>query len=283
MANPRPVVRGFEGLKARRRTVLLAAVSFLIAGGTLAATRTDLPEIKQQGSLRVLMVDVAEEPQFFSLNPAGPPGLDHEVLDRFAHVHGLKLEIVPVPGWDALVPALLKGRGDVIAGRFTVTDARRKQIAFTDEVFPTRNVVVTRKPYRTIRTVDQLKAEKISVVKGTSMVEVLVATGVPPANIDQSIVSGGVPAALRAGKINCTVQELAEAVIAQQRDPDLQMGMFLGPPASYAYGVRKEDAQLRSALDEHINTLRRDPSWYRLVVKYFGRSAPDILLRARAE
>ena len=282
MANPRLVVRGFEGSKARGPAVLLAGLWLLAAGGTPAGA-TDLPEIKQQGSLRVLMVDVAEEPQFFSLKPGGPPGLDHEVLDRFAHVHGMKLEIVPVSGWDALVPALLKGRGDVIAGRFTVTEARRKQIAFTDEVFPTRNVVVTRKPYRTIRTVEQLKAEKISVVKGTSMVEVLVASGVPPANIDQTIVSGGVPAALRAGRISCTVQELAEAVVAQQRDPDLQMGMFLGPPASYAYGVRKEDTQLRTALDEHIDTLRRDPSWYRLVVKYFGRSAPDILLRARAE
>jgi ABC-type amino acid transport substrate-binding protein len=275
--------RRFVRRPARPRVLLLACAGLLSAAGFALAGRADFPEIKQQGSLRVLMVDVEEEPQFFSVKPGGPPGLDHEVLDRFARVHGLKLEIVPIPGWDALVPALLKGRGDVIAGRFTVTEARRKQIAFTDEVFPTRNVVVTRKPYRMIRTVEQLKGEKISVVKGTSMVEVLAASGVPASNVDQSIVSGGVPAALRTGRINCTVQELAEAVIAQQRDPDLQMGMFLGPPASYAYGVRKEDAQLRAALDEHIAALRHDPSWYRLVVKYFGRSAPDILKRAKAE
>jgi hypothetical protein len=59
--------------------------------------------------------------------------------------------------------------------------------------------------------------------------------------------------------------------------------MFLGPPRSLAYAVRKQDAELKRALDEYIGAFRRSPSWSRLVVKYFGEAAPDVLKKARAD
>jgi hypothetical protein len=37
------------------------------------------------------------------------------------------------------------------------------------------------------------------------------------------------------------------------------------------------------ALDEYIENLRRTPTWSRLVVKYFGERAPDVLKKARME
>ena len=60
-------------------------------------------------------------------------------------------------------------------------------------------------------------------------------------------------------------------------------GLFLGPPRSLAYAVRKEDGELRHALDEYVAAFRRSPSWSRLVVKYFGEAAPDVLRKARAD
>jgi hypothetical protein len=47
--------------------------------------------------------------------------------------------------------------------------------------------------------------------------------------------------------------------------------------------VRKEDAELRKALSEYIDNFRRTPAWNRLVVKYMGDAAPEILRRARTE
>jgi ABC-type amino acid transport substrate-binding protein len=73
---------------------------------------------------------------------------------------------------------------------------------------------------------------------------------------------------------------LADAVAAQQRDPSLHLGAFVGPPGSYAYGVRREDTQLRAALDAYITSLRRTPGWSRLVVRYFGSAAPEVLKAA---
>ena len=115
-----------------------------------------------------------------SSSPSRPrprPGFDQEVLRGFAALHRVTLTPVFVNGWDALIPALLAGKGDVIAGRFTATDTRRKQIDFTTEVFPYRLVVITRKPRPVITTVEELRRERVGTSKGTIMVEVLEAAG----------------------------------------------------------------------------------------------------------
>ena len=249
-----------------------------LASGVPAAA--DLAEVKSRGALRVIVVGVRSGDEFFA--PAGAqPGFDREVLAGFASLQRVRLEVVPVAGWDALIPELLAGKGDLIAGRFTVTESRRKLIAFTSEVFPTRNVVLTRRPHRVVRTIADLREEKVGTVKGTSLAEAVAAAGVPPAHVDGSVASGTLPAALKSGQVSAVVLGVENAISAQRADPALQLGLFLGPPTSLAYGVRKGDAELLKALDEYIENLRRTPTWSRLVVKYFGEMAPEVLKKAR--
>jgi ABC-type amino acid transport substrate-binding protein len=261
-----------------RKSWALALLSALLAAPAAAA---DLPEIQTRGTLRVLVILDDDEPEFVSGKPGPSPGFDHEILEGFARLHRLSLELVPAPAWDALVPQLIQGKGDLIAGRFTATDARRKIIDFTTEVFPTRSVVVTRKPHRAVRTLEELKQEKVTILRGTAMADTLVALGVPAANLDFSIPTGGIPEALRAGRITCTVHDISTAIVTQREDPETQIGVFVGPAASYAYGVPKEAPELLKALNEYIGNIRKSPSWNRLVVKYFGPAALDVLQNAR--
>ncbi|HLA79459.1 MAG TPA: transporter substrate-binding domain-containing protein [Vicinamibacteria bacterium] len=260
---------------------LLSALPLLLA--TAGPSRADLPQIKDRGTLRVLAVVLDEEPEFFSTKPGQAPGFDHEILGGFANLHRLKLEVVTIKGWDALIPALLKNEGDLIGSRFTVTEARKKQVVFTGEVFPTRHVVMTRKPAPRVETLDQLRAQKIGVVKGTSMLESLTAAGIPAGSIDTSIASGTLREVMRSGRINCTVDDVAGAILSARREPELQLGMFLGPPGHYAYAVRPEDKELLAALNEYVENLRRTQSWNRLVVKYFGEAAVEVLKKARGQ
>jgi len=243
----------------------------------------DLPEIKARGALRVLVMTPHGRDEFFPVRPDPDPGFDREVLEAFAQLQRVRLEAVPVTSWDALIPELLAGKGDLIAGRFTVTESRKKLIAFSAEVFPTRNVVLSRRPHRVVGTLAQLREEKVGTVKGTSLAEAVAAAGVPKANVDDTVVSGTLPEALRSGQVTAVVLGVENAISAQRADPALQLGLFLGPPTSLAYGVRKRDVALRKALDEYVDNLRRTPTWSRLVVKYFGERAPEVLRKARAE
>jgi membrane-bound lytic murein transglycosylase F len=242
----------------------------------------DLPEVQARGVLRVLAV-LEEKGKAITETRADSAGFDYEVLDGFARLRRLRLELVSVPGWDRLIPELNEGRGDLIAGSFTVTDARKRVIDFTAEVLPTRSVVVTRRPHRVVRTVEELRRERVTVYRGTSMVDLLNQLGVPAANLDY--VPPGTPLTdgLRSGRSTCLVHEIQTAIAEQRADPDLQLGLFVGPPMSYAYGVRKSDPRLRQALDDYLASMRRSPTWSRLVVKYYGQTALDILQKARGE
>jgi membrane-bound lytic murein transglycosylase F len=249
---------------------------------SVQATGEDLAEIRARGRLRVLVVPLTATDEFFS-DQASRPGLDREVLEGFCALQHLKLHVVTAPGWGALIPALREGKGDVIAGRFTATEARRKVIDFTLEVFPTRDAVFTRKPHRIVRTLEELRAEKVGTIKGSSMAEAVAAAGVPRANIDDSIPPGGLPEALKQGRVSAAVLGVESIILAQQQDPDLQLGLFLGRSGSLAYGVRKDEPELLKALNEYIDNVRRSQMWSRLVVKYFGEQAQDVLRKARAE
>jgi peptidoglycan lytic transglycosylase F len=261
-----------------KRTLLLLTLAALAAA---TAGARDLAEITGRGTLKVLVVDGS--PEFYKLKPHDDPGLEREILDGFARLHKLKIETIEVPSWSALVPALLEGRGDIIAGSVTVTEGRLKQIDFTHEVFPTRNVAVTRKPHDPIKTLAQLRSQRVGTIKGTSLAEAVAAAAVPPAQVDDSFPSGGLPDGLRRGKIAAAVIGLEAAVLAQREDPSLQLGVFVGPRQSLAFGLRKDDRELTAALDTYISNVRKTPTWSRLVVKYFGDSALDVLKRAELE
>jgi membrane-bound lytic murein transglycosylase F len=266
------------GVTSTRRFRTVLGVAVLLAG---SAEALDLPELQARGTLRVLAVTSPEEPYFVCESPRG--GFDWELLESFARLHRLRLELVSVAGWDELIPALTRGRGDLIAGGFTSTEARRRQIAFTAETFPTRSVVVTRKPAPAVRSLEELKAARIGTLKGTFMYDDLLSAGIPAARIDDALPTGGIPEALRAGRITAGVDGIEAVLIAKSKDAELEIGLFLGKPASLAWGVRLEDAQLLKALDEYVGNVRRTPTWSRLAVKYFGDSAPEILKKARGE
>ncbi len=249
--------------------------------GLLMAPRTaparDLPAVRQEGILRVLLVPTELEPEFADLRSKSRPGFDLEILQGFARAQKVKLEIVKIDGWDKLIPALLAGRGDVIAGRFTDTAARRRQIRFTQPVFPTAVVVVTRKPHRAVNTLAELRSERIGTIRGTSMDEELAAAKIRGKIDYTTLEKKALSAALKAGDITAAAWGFEGALAAAKRDRDLQIGMRLGRPASLAYGVRKGDDTLRAALDAHIQMMRGTGAWQRLVVRYLGESAAKIL------
>jgi ABC-type amino acid transport substrate-binding protein len=250
-----------------------------LAGGARAEAR-DLPEIVRSGRLRVAAVVEEKEPEFLSLRQAALPGFDREILEGFAHRQGLTIDFVQVPTWDGLLPALLAGTSDLIAGRISDTPARRRQIDFTNEVFPTRVVVVTRKPRAGLTDAHELTAVKVGTIPGTSMAEALAGLGVPATKV-VPLTAGVLSQALRDGRVDAAVWSVEGAILAQRKDPELELGAFLGPPQSLAYGTAKGQPALLAALNDHIRLVKETGTWNRLVVKYFGAAAPDILARAR--
>jgi ABC-type amino acid transport substrate-binding protein len=224
-------------------------------------------------------VSADESPEAFSFESDGPRGFDRELLEGFARLHGVKLEPVPVKRFGDIIPRLKAGDGDLISG-IIATEARRKEIAFTDEVLPARLVAVTREPRPPVATVEGLAGETVGVIPGNAWAKAVADAGVAPA---KTVPFADVPALLRGlreGSITATVMSVVDYTMAKRRDGALRPGAFVGLPGSGAWGVRQSDEALRRALDEYLAAARRSGSWNRLVIRYYGQDALDVLGRA---
>jgi ABC-type amino acid transport substrate-binding protein len=261
-----------------RRWLLRAAILGAWAAHGPAAG-ADFPEVKAKGVLRVL-VSADESPEAFSFKAEGPPGFDRELLEGFARLHDVRLEPVPVKRFADIIPRLKAGDGDVISG-IIATEARRREIAFTEEVLPARLVAVTREPRPAVAAVEGLAAETVGVIPGNAWAKAVADAGVPPA---KTVPFADVPALLRGlreGTITATVMSVVDYTMAKKRDAALRAGAFVGSPGSGAWGLRQSDDALRRALDEYLAGARRSGSWNRLVIRYYGQDALDVLGRAR--
>ena len=272
------------------------AIACLVAGGGpcagdpglfflqevhVGAFAGDLDEIKKRGVLKVL-VAADELPETFSLTKDSAPGMERELVEAFARLHKLEMRPVPVKVWDDIIPALLRGEGDLIVA-INDTEARRKQVEYTREVMPSRHVVINRQPDAAITELAVLRAAKVGVPFGTTWADAAASAGVPASRMVDVPDVNAILEALRTRKITAAVMTLAEVNLALRADPKLQAGMFVGPPGRVAWALRKSDVELKLALDRHLEASRRTGSWSRLVVKYYGETTLKVLDRAMRE
>ena len=262
-----------------RRDVLVLVA---LLGTTGSALAQDLPGLEKRGTLRVIL-EKHMQAERYSIDPNGPPGLEKEILQGFASLHKLRLETVVADRTEDRISFLQEGKGDVVVG-IVVTDSRRKQVAFTTEVLPIRHIVVTRKPDTPVQTLAELRARRVGATKGSSWAEMARAAGVPESNVDDTFAApDGCLEALRTGKVGALIMSTAWAVVARNNDPELELGVFVGPPTTAAFAVRKSAPLLQASLDEYVTNLRRTATWSRLVVKYFHEAGLEILKRSRPE
>lgn len=257
---------------ARRWAAACVAVSFALTL-TPVTHAQDFDVIQKRGVLRLLLTKSDQVPS--RAFGAVPTAFDQELLAGFAGVYKLRIETVSVNGFPELLPALTQGQGDIALG-LAPTPERQAIAAFTREVLPSRQVVVSRGA--AITNAAELLRQRVGTVPGSASAQRVAALGVPKANIDASfrdvdeLIDG-----LVAGKVAAVVLSSRYAVLARRQHPDLQIGVALEEGHRAAYAVRKGAPQLLNALNNYLVELRRLPSWSRLLMKHFGESGAELL------
>lgn len=255
-----------------------AALALLLSAAPLAHA-ADLDAIVKSGRLRVIVerADVDASAAFAKR----ANDFEREVLEGFAARQQLAIALVEVNSSQERIDALLQDRGDLIGG-LIATPERSRQVKFSVEIFPVRHVVLTRRPQAPVSTLAQLRRMRVGTVPGTSWAEELRAAGVPAGRIDARYKQpDALMAALMDGRVEAIVLSTRYAILARQRQPDIELGLMLGKPSSVAYALRRDQPLLAAALDEYLVALRRTPTWSRLVIKYFGDAGLEVLQRAR--
>jgi ABC-type amino acid transport substrate-binding protein len=128
-----------------------------------------------------------------------------------------------------------------------------------------------------VRSVAELATLKVGAIRGAKPADEAVEAGIPASALQLFTTQDEMTEALRKGAVDAVVLPISELVALSRGAKGLQAGVTVGPPGNVAWAVRKPDTALRAALDDYIGNVRRSPSWSRLIVKYFGDQALQVL------
>jgi len=162
----------------------------------------------------------------------------------------------------------------------SITADREKVVAFTGKYYNTPSQVVLNKNIKTDGSPASLKGKKLGVLKGSTQEKYakgeLAKAGVEILSYDAQ---DQVYLDIKAGRLDGTVADVIEVKggfldTADGKDY-VFVGKTLGSYVNYfgkgaGIAVRKQDKELRTALDNGIKTLRKNGQWQKISDKYFA-------------
>ncbi|WP_193162469.1 MltF family protein [Microbulbifer hainanensis] len=218
--------------------------------------RGDLTAIRKHGTLRLLAPRGREDD---ALPRDGLPSSEwHQLAEKFARSRGLEPQWIYVESFADLIPALLDGRGDVIATNFSRTAGRAEQVAFTRALQYVHELLITRTDSATPTSSEPLR---VAVRRGSAFAQTLAADNSGEQRfaityLDQPIDNETLLGAVVDGTYPATVVDsnLAEAMLPDY--PQLEASSVLQSQRAIAWAVRREASQLERALNEFFTSER---------------------------
>ncbi|MDD9753764.1 histidine ABC transporter substrate-binding protein HisJ [Escherichia albertii] len=179
---------------------------------------------------------------------------------------------------DALIPSLKAKKIDAIMSSLSITEKRQQEIAFTDKLYAADSRLVVAKNSDIQPTVDSLKGKRVGVLQGTTQ-ETFGNEYWAPKGIEIVSYQGqdNIYSDLTAGRIDAAFQDEVAASEGFLKQPVGKDYKFGGPSVKdeklfgigTGMGLRKDDNELREALNKAFAEMRADGTYEKLAKKYF--------------
>jgi histidine transport system substrate-binding protein len=159
--------------------------------------------------------------------------------------------------FDALIPSLKAKKIDAIISSLSITEKRQEEIAFSEKLYAANARLVAPKGSKLQPTIESLKGKNIGLLQGTT----------------QDLVYQD----LNAGRIDAAFQDEVQASEGFLKQPVGKNYAFAGPAVKddkifgvgTGMGLRKDDADLKAAIDKAFNDMRKDGTYDKIAKKYF--------------
>lgn len=180
--------------------------------------------------------------------------------------------------FDALIPSLKAKKIDAIISSLSITEKRQQEIAFSEKLYAANARLIAPKGSKIEPTLASLKGKTIGLLQGTTQETYANqhwrpegVTITPYANQDL------VYQDLTAGRIDAAFQDEVAASEGFLKQPVGKDYAFAGPAVKdeqifgvgTGMGMRKDDTELKAAIDKAFDEMRKDGTYDKLAKKYF--------------
>jgi ABC-type amino acid transport substrate-binding protein len=228
-----------------------AAASESAAPSEAAATGK-IADIKAAGKL-VMMTNAAFAPYEYLGSDNQVAGVDVDMAQAIADKLEVELEVVNMD-FDGLIPALVAGKGDLVAAGLTITDERKQSVDFSDPYADATQLIIVKSDNTEIKGPDDLKGKTIGVQLGTT--GDIYSSDIEGAEVKQYKTGIEAGMDLKNGKLDAVVLDKLPA----QNIVDSNEGLILiDAPLTdeeYAIAVNKGDAEFLALINGVIKDLQ---------------------------
>lgn len=214
-------------------------------------SKKDLVTIQNHGVLRLIAPSLDQDE---GLPNVGLSIDEYKALaEEFARNLDLKVKWHYVKSFNQLIPALVKGEGDIIIANLTETKLRKETLAFARELTRVSEWVVSKNTLN-LEKAEDLNNYRIAIPRGTAYEDTLASKSLEK-NIqflESNTPLFDVMAGIESGKHEVTVADdnLIKPIINDF--PQLKMQFALKKNRKIAWAVRKDNQQLLKALNEFL-------------------------------
>lgn len=222
-------------------------------------------------------LDPTYEPFEYKLADGKLVGFEVELAEALCTEMKLRC-VFSESSWDGLVPSLLAKKFDVIFSSMSMTEERKKSLAFTDKYYNVPSTLVLKRGSGLDGSPESLKGKRIGVLKGSThetysrkVFAPAGATVVGYANTQDSYMD------MMSGRVDALVANVIEVKSGLLGKPEGKafemVGKTIEDPSIFGNGVggalRKQDTRLQADLNLAIKAIRANGTYKKVADKYF--------------
>ena len=220
-------------------------------------------------------------PPFSYVTPGGElAGFDIDIAKALVEAMGAEITLVP-QDWDGIITALLAKKYDAIIASMSITEERKKKVAFTNKYYNTPAKFVCKKGTMQEFTREQVAeataGKKIGVQRATIHDNFITDNGGEGVEIKRYATQDEAYMDLAAGRVDMLLADSVAIDGGFLKKPEGQDYQFIGPDLTEkkyfgegaGIAIRKKDTDLVEMFNKAIVQIRADGTYEAIQNKYF--------------
>ncbi len=251
----------------KKLMIVIAALALVLAAGSVQAKDWKKIRVGVEGAY----------PPFSYVTPEGElAGFDIDIAKALVAAMGKDIVLVP-QDWDGIIPALLARKYDAIIASMSITEERKKKVAFSNKYYNTPAKFVCKKGAMSEFSRNNIKGKKIGVQRATIHDRYLTDNYGKDVDIKRYATQDEAYLDLVAGRVDMLLADSVAISDGFLKKPEGQDYQFIGPdlndPKWFGEGtgiaIRKEDQDLVEMFNKAIEQIRADGTYKKIQDKYF--------------
>ena len=255
----------------KKLIVVFALIALVFAAGTIQAKDWKVVRIGVEG---------AYPPFSYTTADGKLEGFDIDIARALGKAMGVEIKLVP-QDWDGIIPALMARKYDAIIASMSITEERKKKVAFTNKYYNTPAKFVCKKGTMQEFTREQVAeataGKKIGVQRATIHDNFITDNGGEGVEIKRYATQDEAYMDLRAGRVDMLLADSVAIDGGFLKKPEGQDYQFIGPDLTdkkwfgegSGIAIRKKDTDLVEMFNKAIVQIRSDGTYQKIQDKYF--------------